>query len=180
VKSLADWLSRVAEWLMATSPSVWMQTHEAWLIPTIQSAHIIGIATAVGSAFMIVMRIGGWLNTDQTLLQTQQRFGPWLTGALWLLLASGVLLVIAEPNRELVNFSFRLKMLLVAVMATIVWLFQRSVRANDQRWEADIVSRAGVKWAALATFLIWISIILLGRLIAYDHIWGHLSPATKA
>jgi hypothetical protein len=71
-------------------------------------------------------------------------------------------------------------MLLVAVMATIAWLFQRSVRTNDQRWEADIVSRAGLKWAALATLLIWVGIILLGRLIAYDHIWGHLSPATKA
>jgi len=28
--------------------------------------------------------------------------------------------------------------------------------------------------------LIWVCIIILGRLIAYDHVWGSWSPATKA
>ena len=36
------------------------------------------------------------------------------------------------------------------------------------------------KWLAILTFLIWACIIILGRLIAYDHIWGSWSPATKA
>ncbi len=43
------------------------------------------------------------------LLENLQRFGPWLTGALYLLLASGGLLIVAEPVRELVTFSFWLK-----------------------------------------------------------------------
>jgi hypothetical protein len=33
---------------------------------------------------------------------------------------------------------------------------------------------------AVFTFLIWTCIIVLGRLIAYDHIWGSWSPSTKA
>ena len=32
----------------------------------------------------------------------------------------------------------------------------------------------------ILTFLIWVCIIFLGRLIAYDHVWGSWSPATKA
>jgi hypothetical protein len=173
-------LNSFVQWLSTSAPSVFMQTHEVWVIPTIQSLHILGITMAIGSAFMIVMRIGGWLGADQTLLQTQARFGPWLAGALWLLLGTGVLLVVAEPERELINFSFRLKMVLIAVMVAITVAFGRSVRAHGQRWETDVVGRAVVTWAALATLLIWAGIIILGRLIAYDHIWGHLSPATKA
>ena len=34
--------------------------------------------------------------------------------------------------------------------------------------------------SVFAAFLIWVGIIILGRLIAYDHIWGPWSPATKA
>ena len=173
-------MNNFAQWLYATAPSAFIRSHEVWMIPTIQSVHIIGIATAVGSAFMIAMRVLGWLGVDQTVLQTQQRFGPWLTGALWLLLATGSLLVLAEPPRDLVTFSFWLKMILVAVMATTSVAFQRSVRRHAQAWETEADARASVKAAALLTFVIWAAIIILGRLIAYDHIWGRLSPAAPA
>ena len=33
---------------------------------------------------------------------------------------------------------------------------------------------------AILTFLAWAGVIVLGRLIAYDHVWGSWSPATKA
>lgn len=169
-----------ATWLYATAPSVFIRSHEAWMIPTIQSIHIVGIATAVGSAFMIVMRVNGWLGADQSLLDTQRRYGPWLTGALWVLLATGGLLVLAEPPREFDAVSFWLKMSLVALMAAIAVAFGRSVRRHDRQWEAAIVSRPGVRWAALGILLIWAAIIFLGRFIAYDTVWGRVFPGLKA
>jgi hypothetical protein len=173
-------LNSFAEWLSSTAPSVFIQIHEGWMIPFIQSLHIIGIGTAVGSALMITLRVLGWLGTDQSLLATQRRYGPWLTGALFLLLASGGLLIVAEPVRELVTFSFWLKMACVATLAVIAAVFQASVRKHGQQWEQTLVRRRSVRLAAMLTFVLWGCIIVLGRLIAYDHIWGHLSPATKA
>lgn len=168
-----------ATWLYATAPSVFIRSHEVWMIPAIQSVHIIAIATAVGSAFMIAMRVIGWLGADQTVLQTQRRYGPWLAGALWLLLATGALLVLAEPPRELDAFSFWLKMALVALMAVIAFAFQRSVRRHDHQWETAVVRQAGVKWAAMLTFVVWAAIIMLGRFIAYDQVWNRLLPGIK-
>ena len=112
--------------------------------------------------------------------QIIDRFGPWLTGALCVLLATGALLVIGEPVRELVTFSFWLKMFLVAVGTLIAAVFQMALRKNEQHWEETVVKRAGIKWLAVLTFLIWVAIIILGRLIAYDHVWGSWSPSTKA
>lgn len=169
-----------AVWLSTTLPSVFIQNHEAWMIPVIQSLHIIGIGIAVGSTLMMALRVLGWVGTDQTLLATQARFGPWLTGALCLLLASGGLLVVAEPVRELVTFSFWLKMAFVASLTVLAVAFQVSVRKQEQRWEQTLVSRPAVRLTAILVFVVLGCIILLGRLIAYDHIWGHLSPATKA
>jgi len=169
-----------AEWLSTTFPSVYIQRHEAWMIPVIQSLHITGIALAVGSALMMTLRLLGWVGTDQTLRNNQRRYGPWLTGALYLLLASGGLLILAEPVRELITFSFWLKMACVAAMVVIFTLFQRSVREHGERWEQNLAQRPAVRLAAVLTFVLWGCIIVLGRLIAYDHIWGHLSPATKA
>jgi hypothetical protein len=166
-----------AVWLATTPPSVFIQEHNTWAIPAIQSIHIVGIGVVMGSVLMISLRILGWTWTDQTLQQTAQRFGPWLTGALWLLLATGILMVIGEPVRELVTFSFWLKMALVAFGATIVVTFQRTLRRHPQQWEQTLGQRALIKALAIVTLLVWSAIIVLGRLIAYDHVWGSWSPS---
>jgi uncharacterized membrane protein YgdD (TMEM256/DUF423 family) len=170
-------VKQFALWLSATPPSVFIQEHNSWAIPAIQSIHIVGIALVMGSVLMIDLRILGWAWADQTLRQTTSRFGPWLTGSLWLLLATGILMVIGEPVRELVTFSFWLKMTLVAVGALVAAIFQRTLHRHEQHWEDALVHRRSIKALAILTFLIWACIIVLGRLIAYDHVWGGWSPA---
>jgi hypothetical protein len=165
-------VSHFAEWLSTTALSVFLQVHNAWAVPVIQSIHIVGITIIMGSVFMVMLRILGWAGTDQTLMQTTRRFGPWFTGAMCLQLVTGILMVIAEPMRELVNFSFWLKMLLVAVGVTLP--------QHEEQWEKTLINRRSIKSLAVLAFVIWICVILLGRFIAYDHIWGAWSPATKA
>ena len=129
---------------------------------------------------MICLRILGWAGLDQTLRQTTSRFGPWLTSGLFVMLGTGILMIIGEPVRELVTFSFWLKMFLVAVSTVIAVGFQRALRKNEHRWEEVLVNRMSIKSMAILAFVIWACIIILGRLIAYDHVWGSWSPATKA
>ncbi len=172
-------MHQFALWLASTPPSVFIQEHNAWAIPAIQSVHIVGIALVMGSVLMIDLRILGLAWTDQTLGQTTSRFGPWLSGSLWLLLVTGLLMVVGEPVRELVTFSFWLKMALVAVGTVVAVAFQRALRREERRWE-DAASHGGSsKTMAVVTFLVWICVIFLGRLIAYDHVWGSWSPAPR-
>ena len=172
-------MKQFAEWLSTTLPSVFIQEHNAWAIPTIQSIHIVGLAMVMGSVLIIDLRILGWAGMDQTLRQTTSRFGPWLTASLWLLLATGMLMVIGEPVRELVTLSFWLKMTLVATGALVAAIFQKTLRQHEQHWEDTLVHRRSIKTLAILTFLIWVCIIVLGRLIAYDHIWGSWSPSER-
>jgi len=173
-------LKQFAKWLSTTFLSVFIQRHNGWVIPTIQTIHIVGIGVVLGSVFMIDLRVLGWAGMDQTLRQTTTRFGPWLTAALYVQLATGVLMVIGEPVRELVTFSFWLKMVFVAVGTLIAAIFQITLRNHEQKWEGTLVNRRSIKCLAVLTLLIWVCIIILGRLIAYDHVWGSWSPATKA
>jgi hypothetical protein len=171
-------VNQFALWLASTAPSVFIQEHNAWAIPAIQTVHIVGIALVMGSVLMIDLRILGLAWTDHTLRQTTNRFGPWLTGSLWLLLATGLLMVVGEPVRELVSFSFWLKMALVALGAAVAVSFQRALRRQEQQWERK-AAQPSIKLLAVLTFFVWIGIIFLGRLIAYDHVWGSWSPAQR-
>ena len=173
-------MKQFALWLSTTSPSVFIQEHNAWTIPAIQSIHIVGIALVMGSVLMIDLRILGWAWSDQTLQPDRRRFGPWLTGSLWLLLATGLLMVIGEPVRELVTFSFWLKMALVAIgalVAVVVPADAPPARAAVGRARSS--TGRSVKALAVVTFLVWACVIVLGRLIAYDHVWGSWSPAAR-
>jgi hypothetical protein len=170
-------VKQFAEWLSTTAPSVYLQVHNTWAIPAIQSIHIVGIAMVMGSVLMIDLRILGWAGTDQTLQQTSRRFGPWLTASLWLMLVTGVLMVIGEPVRELVTFSFWLKMVLVAFGTIVAAIFRMNLRVHERQWEDMLVHRSSIKGLAIFTFLIWTFVIILGRFIAYDHVWGAWSPA---
>jgi hypothetical protein len=172
-------VNQFAQWLSTTFLSVLIQNHNSWVIPAVQSIHIAGIGVVLGSAFMINLRVLGWAGMDQTLRETANRFGPWMMWALWLMLATGILMVIGEPVRELVTFSFWLKMSLVATSAVIASIFQASLRRQEPQSEKSLVQRRSVKWMAILTFLIWICIIILGRLIAYDYVWGSWSPAAR-
>jgi hypothetical protein len=168
-----------ALWLSTTAPSLFIQEHNAWAIPAIQSVHIVGIAFVMGSVLLIDLRILGWAGTDQTLRQTADRFGPWLTGSLWLLLATGILMVIGEPTRELISFSFWLKMALVALGAAVAVAFLASLRRHDQRWDGTLILRPSVWTLAVVSFIVWACVFVLGRLIGYDHVWGDWSPAQR-
>ena len=165
-----------ALWLSATPPSVFIQEHNAWTIPLIQSIHIFGISLVMGTVLMIDLRILGWAGTDQTIGQTARRFGPWLTGSLWLMLISGGLMVIGQPTRELMSFSFRLKMALVATGALVAVLLLRTLHRHEQNGDR-FVSQTSMRSLAIVTFVAWVCVILLGRFIAYDHVWGAWSPA---
>jgi hypothetical protein len=162
-------------WLSQTSLSLAIQTHE-WIIPTVQSIHIVAIGVVVTSVFMIDLRILGLAGRDQSLLETTNRFGPWLSGALCVLLATGILMVVGEPARELLAFSFWFKMCLVAIGTVVASVFQITLRRNQDRWEKS----RSIKPLAILTFLMWVGIIILGRLIAYDHVWGSWSLSPKA
>lgn len=173
-------MKQFAEWLSTTSPSVFIQHHNSWMIPTIQSIHIIGISLVLGSVLMIDLRVLGWAGTDQTLRQTTNRFGPWLAGALILQLVTGLFMVVGEPVRELVNFSFWLKMVLVSIGTLVAIVFLATISKHEDTWDETLLRVSPVKCMAVVTFLIWLGIIILGRLIAYDHVWGSWSPAPKA
>jgi hypothetical protein len=171
-------VNQFAEWLSQTPLSLAIQSHE-WVIPTLQSIHIVAISVVLGSVFMIDLRILALAGRDQTLVETHARFGPWLSWALLVLLVTGAGMVVGEPARQLLALSFWLKMGLVAAGSLVALIFTRSLRQQGDRWEAARLGQQRVKVLAVVTFLIWVAIVVLGRLIAYDYVWGSWSTQLK-
>ena len=138
-----------------------------WVIPIIQTLHILAIAAAFGSVLMINFRILGIAGQGRTMTQTVRRYLPWIWWALLVLVVTGLGMIVGEPVRELVNPIFWIKMALIIVMVLLSIGFQASVRRNMASWETTHDGRVVVRIGAAGIILLWCAIMVAGRWIAY-------------
>jgi hypothetical protein len=167
-------IEAVGEWLQATALGEHIRAIE-WMVPLLQSIHILLIGVVFVSIIAVAARVLGWWRVDESLAQVWRRFAPFLWTGVVAMAVTGGLLVISEPLRELMTLSFRIKMLLLLLGIISAVLFGRHVRAAVP---AAQVSPGPTRLAAIATVVLWLAIIILGRAIAYDdQVWGEWSPA---
>jgi len=168
-----------AEWLQATSVSVTIQS-VGWVIPFLQSVHILMIGVVFVSILMISLRILGRMLMDEPFGRVWSRFAPWMWSGLVVMTLTGVLLVLGEPVRELMSLSFWIKMALLAVGIASVVVFGRSLEPAALTAGYGPEFSTATKSVAIAEVVLWLAIIFLGRAIAYDvEVWGSLSPALR-
>ena len=159
-------LSEFCDWLKATPLSVAIQS-VSWLIPAVQTVHILAIASLIGASLAMSLHLLGVSARTESSRDVAARYLPILWWALPILLASGAVLIIAEPARSLKNPVMALKMalLLVACIATLA--FQLPLRRDASFWRVTRARALTAKSLALLSLGLWVGVIFAGRWIAY-------------
>jgi hypothetical protein len=142
LQSLADWIN--------AQPIQQIFAGTSWVVPGAQTIHIICVAIVISGALVLALRGMELTGREQSL-------------ARWVLLATGIVLTITEPDRELMNWVFRVKMLTVIVTIIIFSVMGRQLRAVP----AERPAAPGVRILALIVLLLWIGVAAAGRWIAY-------------
>jgi hypothetical protein len=152
-------------WISSTALSQAIQNVE-WAVPTIQSVHILAVSVMLSSVGMIVLRLMGRAGLRTSVPDTARRYIPWMWGALIVLFCSGLLLIIGEPRRELTNFMFQIKMVLVLCAIAVIAIFQKSAMRNPDFWSHEPES-GRIKLMAVGVLILFFAIAVAGRWIAY-------------
>jgi hypothetical protein len=160
---LGDFIS----WLGATPASLYIQK-VFWIIPTVQTIHILAISVVVASMAMFDLRLLGLTGKRNSIASLSRRFMPWLWGALIVLAVSGSILIVGEPKRALGNVFFAMKMGMLAT-AIIVTLGFQVLLKRDLAGGSDLApAHFGVaRIVGLWSLVLWVGIAVAGRLIAY-------------
>jgi hypothetical protein len=143
-----------------------IQTIE-WIIPAVQTVHILCVATVLTSVLMIDLRLLGFRRREQPVAAVTARFLPFIWWPLPILLATGAVLITAEPARSLQNPVFLLKMGLLLAAAGVTLACQIPLRHNPAYWELSAGRRRAARLIAAASLPLWVGIVFAGRWIAY-------------
>ncbi len=152
----------LTEWIYGTALSSAIRGNSS-VVPVVQSIHIIAIAVVVGAALVTELRIVGIVAPDESLEVVAQRYLPWMWRALAVLLATGLVMIIGEPERTLGNVTFWIKMALVSSgLGASLALRKPLLRSTQQ---GDKTPARVFAWLLLA---LWVAVIFCGRWIAYS------------
>ena len=173
-----DFLFAVTEWLRTTAlldfafwitetPLSLFMVENFWLVPGAQVVHILAIAAAFGATLMLTLRTMGASGTGATIEETSARYVPWIWWGLLVIVISGLLMLTAEPLRNMINAVFWFKMIFLVGTILITLGFQKRIRAAAAGAGVTWVAGGGTKTAAIAILVLWCLIMVCGRWIAY-------------
>ena len=163
-----------AEWLSTTAPSVAIQSR-FWFIRLLQATHLLTAGVVSVSGLMIALRVLGLQRADQPFAAVWARFAPWLAASMAVMVLTGIAQTLGDPVREFTSFSYWLKLTVVLCCAAGTLLLARAACREPPAAESPFAA----KLMAAALIVLWLSVAMLGRIIAYDRaIWGSLSMRT--
>lgn len=135
--------------------------------PMIQTVHILGISAIMGSTVLLDLRLLGLALRSHPLPELTRRLMPWTWWALPFLFVSGIVFVLARPQRYAMNPVFRAKYMILAPALLLTLAFHLVSIKDPAYWESTTARRALGRAVGAASLLLWLGVVMAGRWIAY-------------
>jgi Family of unknown function (DUF6644) len=144
---------------------VYLLSNVPGLPPIVQTIHLLAIATIMGSIVILDLRVLGVAVHGQQPHDLARRLLPWTWWAIPVLAISGLVFVLARPRRYLTNPIFGIKFVLLSVALIVTFVLSRLMAKLD-----TAADRTGAleKVVAAVSLLLWLSVVMAGRWIAYS------------
>lgn len=162
VQSAGEGILRAVE----QSPLAAAMRGDLWLYPLVEVFHICGFVVLVGSVLMFDLRLFGW-SRSLSVRGLARHLLPWSCAALLVIVPTGLMMFSAHAGDFVDNRAFTVKLMLLMLAGTNAAAFHAGVYRSVEKWDRDTAVPVGARLHALASVVLWISIITCGRLIAY-------------
>jgi Na+-transporting methylmalonyl-CoA/oxaloacetate decarboxylase beta subunit len=159
-------LFEFCQWLEQTSTGTAIR-ESLWLFPIIETIHIFGIISLVGSTSILDLRLMGLTFREEPVSKLAKRFLPWAWAGFVVQVVTGLLLFSSEATKMVGNAGFQYKMLMILVAGLNAFVFHSIAYQSVGKWDRDPVAPLSARIAGLLSILLWFGIVAAGRWIAY-------------
>lgn len=138
-----------------------------WTFSWVETVHVLALAVMAGTIAIVDFRLLGVAFQRQPVSRLVTQVTPVTWVGFLLMAVSGLLLFAAQPEKNAANPAFQIKMLLLVLAGLNLAAFHRYVFRDFAAWDGLARPPPKVRFAGGASLLLWATIIVLGRLIAY-------------
>jgi hypothetical protein len=157
--SIASWLDGLLAALEQSAPIAALRESQ-FIYPSVNAAHIVGVALLFGAIVALDLRMIGWRRSAGTVDDFATLLLPVAVGGLLLAIPAGLLLFATDARAYAASPLFQAKMVLVALaIGNALWL-RRAGRHGKP-------PRRRVALAGGTSIALWLGAIVLGRMIGY-------------
>ena len=142
-----------------------------YVFPWVFVVHVISMCLFAGTILMMDLRLLGVGNMGTPFSQVQRRLFPWQIFGMAIIAVTGLLLVFANPMNYATNVIFWTKMLGMVVAALNALAFHFVTEYSIAEWDAGQTPPFGAKLAGALSILLWVNVIVAGRLMPYALTW---------
>ncbi len=140
--------------------------NDLWLYPIVEIFHISGFVILVGAVVMFDLRVLG-LSRGMSMRALARHLLPWSAGALVVIVPTGLMMFSAHATDFIDNPAFVTKITLILIAFANAVAFHVGVFRGAESWDTHRAAPAAARLHAVASLLLWFSVITCGRLIAY-------------
>jgi hypothetical protein len=151
------------EWTASTSLSHAIST-SAWAFAVIESIHLLALSVIGGAVLIVDLRLLGFGIRAQTLPELAREAQPWFIGSWLVMILTGGLLFVSEPQKLYYSTPFAVKMTCL-LLGTI---FALTVRRRVALAGEDRVSPLVMKLVAIVSLGLWFGVGAGGRWIGFS------------
>lgn len=159
-------MASLLKWLEA-SPVGASVRESLWLFPAIETVHLLGMATLVGSVAAFDLRLLGVALRGQRVTALARLLLPWAWAGFAVQVVTGTLLFSSEAVHVYANPAFRFKMLLIALAGAHALVFHWVIARDVTKWDDGRLMPAKAKVAGFISLLIWVGVVAAGRWIGF-------------
>ncbi len=156
-----------AVWLSETKWSIAL--HESlYLYPWIESTHVLSICLFFGTLLFVDLRLTGKVFNNLSVVDMNRKVLPLTLFGFLVMSVTGLLLFYAIPVRNYQNIFFRIKILLIVIAGINAFFSHRRMSNEAKVWDQDSSIPSSMKNRAITSLVLWSSVIISGRMIAYN------------
>jgi hypothetical protein len=135
--------------------------------PIVLSIHLTCIALFGGMILATDLRLLGLTFKSLTITEVVTSLRPWKRVGGTIMIAMGLLLAASEAEKYAPNPFFWTKMIILVLIGVHALIFRPIVYSQTEELDRSAVIPTKAKVAAILSLVLWTSMFVMGRLIAY-------------
>ena len=142
-------------------------SQSTWMFPTIETVHVMAVATVIGTIAVVDLRLLGLASRRRSASALIEEFLPWTWGAFALALVSGGLLFTSRAADYMALPFFLSKFAIMAVAAANMLVFHLTAERRIAAWDLGRPI-TGARVAGGLSLLLWAAIVICGRQVGFS------------